>query len=252
VTRGNQHRIDPAKKQAEQSMLLARIGRIVMAVLLLAGFSGGAWWLNRTLVVSEWTVTAPEPIKQAIESRLQAMQVRDFLHTRPGALREQWLGEIPDMDDVQIVRQLPHAMRITAVARTPAALWQDEQNRLHLFDSNGHVYRMLAKDESPDLPLLRVREEQLPAMHRLLQALLAQQVHTLSELSEIHAGSNDWKLYFSRGAAWLLPQHADEKITIDAMVSLLSQPRWRQGQWSVDTRIESRWFIRPAGHGGII
>jgi len=251
MTRGNQHRTDPAVKRAEQRRMLARIARILVTVLLFAGVVGGGWWLNRTLTVSEWTVTAPEPIKQAIESRLQAMNNRDFLHTRPAALREQWLIEIPDMEDVQIVRHLPHAMQITALARKPAALWQDEQNRLHLFDSRGNAYRLLGKDESPDLPLLRVREEQLPAMHRLLQALAGQQVHKLSDLSEIHAGSGDWKLYFSRGSAWILWQR-DASGTIKSVALLLSQPRWRQGQWTVDTRIPSRWFIRPAGHGGII
>jgi len=249
--RGNQHRIDPAAKRAEHSLMLARTGRILVVLFMLAGFAGGGWWLNRTFSVSEWSVTAPAPIKQAIENSMRAMAERDFLHTRPASLRQQWLEQIPDMEDVQIVRQLPHAIQITAVARKPAALWQDEQNRLHLFDSTGHAYRLLGKGESPDLPLLRVREEQLPAIHRLLQALAGQQVHKLSELSEIHAGSNDWKLYFSRGATWILPQQSEQQ-TIQFMAALLSQPRWRQGQWSVDTRIQSRWFIRPAGRGGII
>jgi len=251
MTRGNQHRIDPAVTRAKYSLILARIGHILFSMLLLVGFGGGAYWLNRTLSVNEWTITAPAPIKQAIESRLLTMHTRDFLHTRPSSLRQQWLKQIPDMEDVQIERQLPHAMRITAVARTPEALWQDAQNRLHLVDSHGYAYRLLGKDESPDLPLLRVREEQLPAMHRLLLALAGQHVHKSGELSEIHAGSHDWELYFSHGAAWVLPQQDDQNM-IQSIASLLSQPRWRQRQWSVDTRIQSRWFIRPAGHGGVI
>ncbi|MDX8404879.1 MAG: cell division protein FtsQ/DivIB [Mariprofundus sp.] len=249
--RDNQHRIDPALKKAQQQRIFGLIGRLFVGLAVIAVMAGGSWWLNQTMTLNAWTITAPSAIKLAIEDRLQAMQERDFLHTRPASLRQQWLTQIPDMEDVQIERQLPHAMRISAMARTPAALWQDEQNRLHLFDNRGHVYRLLGRGESPDLPLLRVHEEQLPAIHKLLQILSGQQVHGLDALSEIHALDHAWKLYFSRGAVWVLAQK-NEQQTIGSIASLLTQPRWRQGQWTVDTRMQSRWFIRPAGRGGVI
>ncbi|TLS68258.1 hypothetical protein FE236_04810 [Mariprofundus erugo] len=251
MTRNNQHRVDPAVKRAARLQLLARVARMVAVVVVTAGAAQGVVWLNGTLSVSEWNVTAPESIRHEIESRLQAMDQRDFLSTRPELLRQRWLEQIPDMEEVQISRVLPHRLQVTAIARTPEALWQDEQDRVHLLDSHGYAYRLLARGESPDLPLLRVREEQLPAAHRLLAVLSRDSAERLAALSEIHAGGNHWKLYFARGAAWLLPQKQEEKY-ITAVAAQLAQPRWRTGQWSVDARIQSRWFIRPAGHEGVI
>jgi len=207
--------------------------------------------LNQKFSVTEWQVSAPEPIKMAIEKRLQDMESHDFLHTRPALLRSRWLQQIPDMQDVQIVRLLPHSLQVQAVARVAAAIWQDEQGRLHLFDTHGQVYRPLARGESPDLPLLRVHEEQLSVVHGLLLALSQPDVDRVRSLSEIYAGDGYWRLYFTRGVAWMLPQRDEQKL-VTAVSSLLAQPRWRQGVWSVDARIESRWFIRPAGHGSVI
>lgn len=251
MTRNNQHRVDPAVRRAARLRLLARLARMVAVVVVVAGAGEGMMWLNQSLSVSEWRVTAPESIRRAIEEQLQTMEHRDFLATRPELLRQHWLEQIPDMEEVQISRVLPHRLQVTAIARTPEALWQDEQDRLHLLDSHGYAYRLLARGESPDLPLLRVREEQLPAAHQLLTVLARDATAMLAALSEIHAGSDHWKLYFSRGAAWLLPQKQEEKY-ITAVAAQLAQPRWRTGQWSVDARIQSRWFIRPAGHEGVI
>jgi len=221
----------------------------VVMVIIVAGFAGR--WLNQTLSVKSWVIDAPAPIRQALEKQMASLQQRDFLHTSPGLLREQWLERIPDMLDVQIERKLPHALHIHAQARTPLALWQDARNQLHLMDSFGHAYRLLREGESPDLPLLRVRESLLPATHRLLAVLAEHSVHRLHALSEIHAGTDDWKLYFSHGVAWSLAQKQEQQ-TIHKLARLMAGPRWQQGKWSVDTRMESRWFIRPAGRGGII
>ncbi|MDQ6993109.1 MAG: hypothetical protein Q9M31_06500 [Mariprofundus sp.] len=247
--RSNQRRSDPAVKKARHYYFMARFGHVLLALLLLAASAGGVLWLNQNLAVRQWSVEAPEPIKGLIEARMQAMLDRSFMQTRPGLLRQQWLDQIADMQEVQIVRQLPHTLQITARARRPVALWQDSQNRVHLFDSRGTIYRLLARDESPDLPLLRLHQKQLPAAHKLLQ-LLAEQ-HKIEALSEISANSKYWRLYFSHGATWRLAQK-NVKQQISAMVNLLSQPRWRQGEWSVDTRIQNRWFIRPAARGGVI
>ena len=248
---GNQRRVDPAVQQRTRRESLLRIGRMLLLTLCVGASVAGMLWLNQAWRVQHWEIKAEAPIKQAIEAELQAMQNKDFLHTRPELLRQQWLARIPDMAAVRISRVLPDALYIQADARVPMALWQDEQNRLHLFDDQGTVYRLLRQGESPDLPLLRVSERQLVAVQQMLSALALHDEQRLPALSEIRASSRHWKLYFSHGARWLVPK-GNEAAVIDRIKAILQQPRWRQRHWRVDARLASRWFIRPAGHGGII
>ncbi|MDQ6981484.1 MAG: hypothetical protein Q9M08_00555 [Mariprofundus sp.] len=251
MSRVNQRRIDPAVQKEVRRRNLKRLGRVLMFGMLVSVMATSIIWLNQKWSIGSWEIKADAPLKAAIEAQLQAMPNRDFLSTRPDQLRELWLQRIPDLADVRITRILPDRLRIQADARLPVALWQDEQSRLHLFDGHGNVYRLLKKGESPDLPLLRIPEEQLDAARKMIVALAQHDVQKLSGLSEIRAGSRHWKIYFSRGVRWLIPQ-GDEGSMIERIKSLLQQPRWRNRYWRVDARLSSRWFIRPAGHGGII
>jgi len=251
MSRANQRRIDPAIRKQAHRRSLKRIGRVIMFAVMIGASSAGAVWLNQQWSVRHWQIKAEAPIKMAIEAQLKAMPVRDFLSTRPELLREQWLQRIPDLAAVRITRILPDRLKIQADARVPTALWQDEQSRLHLFDAQGHAYRLLRKGESPDLPLLRLPAEQLAAVQHMLTALAQTDASSMSALSEIRAGNGHWQIYFNRGVTWLIPQ-SDEVAVIDRITSFLKQPRWRHRHWRVDARLASRWFIRPAGHGGII
>jgi len=251
MSRVNQHRIDPAVQKEARRRSLKRIGRVLMFGVLVSVMTTSVVWLNQKWSVGSWEIEADVLLKAAIEAQLQAMPNRDFLSTRPDLLRELWLQRIPDLADVRITRILPDKLRIQADARVPVALWQDRQSHLHLFDRHGNVYRLLKKGESPDLPLLRIPEEQLGAARKIIGALAQRDVQKLSGLSEIRAGSRHWQIYFSRGVTWLIPQ-GDEGSMIKRIKSLLKQPRWRNRYWRVDARLASRWFIRPAGHGGVI
>lgn len=251
MSRANQRRIDPAIQKEARQRSLKRIGRILALGVMAGVMTTSAVWLNQKWSVESWEIKGDALLKSAIEAQLQAMPNRDFLSTRPDFLREQWLQRIPDLADVRITRILPDRLRIQADARVPVALWQDGQSRLHLFDSHGNVYRLLKKGESPDLPLLRIPEDKLDAARAMMVALEQSEVQKQSDLSEIRAGSRHWKIYFSRGVKWLIPQ-GDEGPMIERIKSLLQQPRWRHRFWRVDARLASRWFIRPAGHGGVI
>jgi len=250
-SRTNQRRIDPAIRKEAQRRSLKRMSRVLMFVVIIAASGGSAAWLNQKWSVKHWEVKAETPIRLAIESQLKHMSSRDFLSTRPELLRRQWLQHIPDLDAVRITRILPDRLQIQADARVPVALWQDEQSRLHLFDAEGHVYRLLRRGESPDLPLLRVPASQLSDVQKMLAALVQNDVSPLSALSEIRASSGHWKIYFNRGVSWLIPQ-SNAGAVIDRIILFLKQPRWRHRYWRVDARLASRWFIRPAGHGGVI
>jgi len=236
-------------KKESQRRSLRRMGRALSLVVVLAALGSSALWLNEKWSTRVWEVSADEPIKVAIEAQLAAMPNKDFISMRPDRLRQQWLQSIPDLEAVRISRILPDRMRIQADARVPTALWQDEQGQLHLFDELGVAYRLLSKGESPDLPLLRVNQEQLPQAKRMLDAIAHD--NKLASLSEIRASNQYWQIYFSRGVSWLIPQ-SNEVQVINHINRFMQQPRWHQRHWRVDARLQSRWFIRPAGQGGVI
>jgi len=249
--RTNQRRTDPAIQKEAQRRSLKRMGRVLMFAVVIAVIGGGAAWLNQKWSVRHWEIKAETPIRVAIESQMKNMPSRDFLSTRPELLRRQWLQHIPDLAAVSITRILPGRLQIQADARVPVALWQDEQSRLHLFDATGHVYRLLRRGESPDLPLLRVPASQLSDVQKILETLAQNDASPLSALSEIRASGGDWQIYFNRGVSWMIPQ-SNAGAVIDRIILFLKQPRWRHRYWRVDARLASRWFIRPVGHGGVI
>jgi len=251
MTRSNQRRIDPEARKQSRRHRLKQLGRGLLFGSCMLALVACSVWLNQQWSVEHWEIKAEAPIKAAIEAQLKAMPNRDFLHTRPDILRQTWLQQIPDMAAVRISRVLPDALFIQADARVPTALWQDEQNQLHLFDDQGNAYRLLHEGESPDLPLLRVGAEQLVAAQQMLTALALHDEQQLPVLSEIRVSGGHWKLYFSHGVSWLIPR-GQEIAVIDRIKSLMKQKRWQHRYWRVDARLASRWFIRPAGHGGVI
>jgi len=251
MNRANQRRIDPVVQKEARHRSLQRIGRVLMFGIVVTVSVSSAIWLNQKWSVTDWDIQADAPIKLAIEAQLKRMDSRDFLSTRPDLLRQQWLQRIPDMAAVRITRILPNRLTIQADARVPAALWQDEQSRLHLIDAQGDDYRLLRKGESPDLPLLRIPAQQLAAAHIVLATLAREDIQRYAALSEIRAGNSHWQIYFSRGVSWLIPQPGVSR-EIHQISSLLKHPRWKGRHWRVDARLASRWFIRPAGHGGVI
>ncbi len=249
--RSNQRRTKPEVKKASQRLSLQRMGRILMLIVALGLTTSSALWLNEKWSTKAWDIAADAPIKAAIEAQLAAMPKKDFISMQPDHLRQQWLNNIPDLEAVRITRILPDRMRIQADARVPTALWQDEQGQLHLFDELGVAYRLLNKGESPDLPLLRVNQDQLAQVKRILDAIAQQGSNKLASLSEIRASNQYWQIYFSRGVSWLIPQSNEVKV-INHINRFMQQPRWLNRHWRVDARLQSRWFIRPAGHGGVI
>jgi len=251
VSRVNQRRSDPAVQKEARRRSLRRMGRVLVFGMVVTMAAVSAVWLNQKWSVAHWDIKADASLKAAIAAQLKAMPNRDFLSTRPDLLRQQWLQRIPDLAAVRIRRILPDSLQIQADARVPMALWQDEQSRLHLFDAQGHAYRLLRKGESPDLPLLRMPEAQLAAAHSMLATLARKDMKQFNALSEIRAGNRHWQIYFSRGVTWLVPQ-GNEGASINHIITLLKQPRWKNRHWRVDARLASRWFIRPPRHGGVI
>ncbi len=251
MSRSNQRRTNPELNKQSRQRNFKRIGRMLMFAVMLAFTLSSTLWLNERWSTKHWDIVADAGIKSAIEAQLAAMPAKDFISMQPDLLRRQWLANIPDLEAVRITRILPDQMRIEADARVPTALWQDEQGQLHLFDELGVAYRLLNKGESPDLPLLRVNQDELADVKQMLDAIAQQGDNKLASLSEIRTANQHWQIYFSRGVSWLIPQ-SNEVNVINHINNFMQQPRWSKRYWRIDARLQSRWFVRPAGHGGVI
>jgi len=251
VSRGNQRRIKPEEIQAARFKFRRRLAGVFLSSIVLSATLFGGWWLNESMSVRQWKIDASPSLKQAIKKQLEAMPSHDFLHTQPFLLRQQWLAAIPDMAEVQVSRILPDSLHIQAQPRVPMALWQDENNVIYLLDSYAVAYRPLRKGESPDLPLLRLDRAKLASAFSLLLSLQQFDTAKMTDLSEIRISAQNWQVYFSRGESWLLPQGKENSV-IRRLTRILKEPRWQYRSWRIDARAQSRWFIRPAKHGGII
>ncbi len=251
MSRRNQHRISAEQRRTSRQRFWRHLRRCMLAGLVIVGSGAGLWWLNDVLAVSSWSIRGKANLKAAIEKQLAAMPDKSYLHTRPGVLHDAWLAAIPDMAEVQISRILPDTLHITAQARIPIALWQDEAGVIYLVDEKGKAYRKLARGESPDLPMLRIASQELAQAHTLLTELKKLQVRDLNSLSEVRSADAAWLVYFRKGERWLIPQQR-EAIVFRQLNTLLAQPRWRARSWRIDARTTSRWFIRPAKHEGVI
>ncbi len=247
----NRRRADPAVKRLKHRKMPMIAGRFVTVLMGGVLLLGAMLWINDRMVVRSWHIDGDPMLSHAVDAALQSMSMKDLVDTDVDQLAQVWLQNMADMERVDVMRILPDKLNIRVYARVPVALWQDARGHLHLFDRQGEVYRLLGEKESPDLPLLRVSKEDLPAAHRLLKRLQQQKLVAWSSLSEVRSGEQYWQLYFSKGASWMLPFGKEDQV-MKQVVTLLKQPRWRDRQWKVDARLSSRWFIRPARHGGVI
>ncbi|PCI44955.1 MAG: hypothetical protein COB41_02950 [Proteobacteria bacterium] len=225
-------------------------------VLLTAALSG-LWTFNQSLSIKHWNIYAAAPLKADIEHALKAMKSLDFWHSRPALLRTQLLQSVPDLADIQIQRQLPNSLIIHVTPRQAIALWfkknqENKQGQLYLVDEHGIAYRARKHGESSDLPVLRMQQEQLTAACQWLATLKKEQPQWFARSSELFASHDGWKLNLVAGQQWQIPFGPRGLKNISQLNNILQQPRWHAGNWRIDTRLENRWFLRPATHEGVI
>jgi len=227
-----------------------------MSVVLLAGMILGLWSLNQSLCIKQWNIYASNPLKSDIENALNHMDKLDFWHARPALLRENLLNKLPDLADLQIQRQLPSTLIIHTTPRQAIALWLNTKNSKHqqwyLVDEHGFAYRALKHGEASDLPVLRMQQKHLVAACQWLATLKNEQPQWFSRSSELFALNTGWKLNLSAGQQWQIPFGPRGLKNISQLSNILAQPRWHAGNWRIDTRLENRWFLRPATHEGVI
>lgn len=234
----------------------------VAGLLLFTSTIAGLWLANQKLSIKHWDIYASTTLKKNISQVLSNMETLDFWHSRPALLHEQLLNRIPDLADVQIQRQLPDTLVIHTTPRQAIALWlnkhkinktaKEKQAQLYLVDEHGIAYRALKHGEFSDLPVLRMQEDHLIAACQWLTVLKKEQPQWFARSSELFALPTGWKLNLAAGQQWQIPFGTRGLKNISQLSNILQQPRWHTGNWRIDTRLENRWFLRPATHEGVI
>lgn len=252
MIRNNQRKENPEAKRQNRRKWLGRLGMLSALLTVTAAVGGTLYWLNDTMRVTHWQVEGPEKLQAAIDIELtQQKGELDFIHAWPAHLRSELLADNPDLADIQIVRHLPDRLELRAIPRNSVALWQ-HGDKVWLVDDTGLAYRPIhTGQESPDLPLLRVDQQQLKESTDLLALLASFNPNLLDRLSELRASDETWRLIFNRGEMWLLPRH-DTARQMARLTALLAKPRWQNRAWRVDARSAERWYLRPARHEGVI
>jgi len=227
--------------------------RIGMWAIVIVALIGGGRWLNQAMTVNTWKINGvSEALELDIEKQLEAMRPLDLVKAWPPSLRAAILAKVPDIAALNISRQLPNRLIIQATARVPLALWQNADGGVLLVDGHGTPYRALRAGEAIDLPLLRVAEDELPESTGLLVALKQQDTVRYSHLSEWIAEPQGWRLNFERGRSWQLPRGTEAVPRIRGILALMQNKRWQHGDWRIDARAGSRWFIRKSKSGGMV
>ncbi len=253
MSRLNRRRKTAQRKALRLKPLLHRLMQ-GMAVLAVGGLLAvGVWSLNQALSVKSWQISGvSEPLEIAMEKQLNTMAPLDLLHAWPSRLRRQLLDNVPDLAEVNIARRLPDRLIIQATPRLPVALWQGAEGEVLLVDGHGEAYRALRAGEMLDLPLLRVAQTEIRESVALLLALKQKDVARYANLSEWLAAADGWRLNFERGRYWLLPRGVEAMPRMQDVLALMQEKRWQSGDWRVDARAATRWFIRKSKLGGMV
>jgi len=113
-------------------------------------------------------------------------------------------------------------------------------------------YRALRHGEELDLPLLRTSQASLGDAVHILLAMKRESASRYEHLSELMGEGGSWRLNFERGQSWLLPVGSIGDQRMRELIVLMQQKRWRGGNWRVDARLPTRWFIRKSKMGGMV
>lgn len=252
MSRANRRRTPPRFAGMGRRVLHATAHALTIALLIVL-VGGTGWELNRSLVVRTWQIHGvPEGMQDAIGEQLNQMQPLDLWHAWPSRLQADLLQHLPDLAEVNITRILPDRLEITATMRQPVALWRSKQATVQLVDGQGVAYRPLKAGEMLDLPLLRMPGDDLQEGATLLLRLKQMDAARYARLSELLAEDGGWRLNFDQGRCWLLPRGAQAEPRMQQVLALLHKDPWKEGDWRIDARAASRWFIRKSKSGGMV
>lgn len=182
----------------------------------------------------------------ALDQDSMAMPLVDVEATRARLLRFGWV------QDARVSRRLPDTLVVDIVERTPAAVWQHNQ-QLSLVDRDGVVLEPVPVDGMPDLPLVIG-----PAANRqtlALKELLTAAPHLEPQLAgATWVGGRRWDLRFHSGEVLALPEGretAQKALTRFARMDKMTQLLGR-GLVRFDMRIPGKFIVRVSSEPGSV
>ena len=182
----------------------------------------------------------------ALDQESMAMPLVDLEATRARLLRFGWV------QDARISRRLPDTLVVDIVERTPAAVWQHNQ-QLSLIDRDGVVLEAVPIDGMPDLPLVIGPAANRQAM--MLEQLLASAPHLKPMLAgATWVGARRWDLRFQSGETLALPEgreRAQKALTHFARMDKMTQLLGR-GLVRFDMRVPGKFIVRVSSEPGSI
>jgi cell division protein FtsQ len=222
----------PAKAERASGAALGEAGFTVSGYQIV-----GLRHMNRALVDGVVTDELRHAAELAGNSKAPQALV-DVAAIRERLLKFGWVK------DARVSRRLPDTLVIDIVERTPAALWQN-QNQLALVDSEGVMLDRVPVDKMPDLPLLIG-----PGANGETQALqkLMDQVPTLKPqlASATWVGGRRWDLNFQSGETVALPEGESAAQTALVKFARLDKSAGLLGRGIVrfDLRVPDKMIVR--------
>jgi cell division protein FtsQ len=176
----------------------------------------------------------------ALDQKSMAMPLVDVADVRSRLLKFGWIK------DARVSRRFPDTLVVDIVERTPAALWQSNQ-QLALIDADGVVIDRVPVDKMPDLPLLigpgaNFRERQLNELLAAVPTLKPQLV------SATWIGGRRWDLNFQTGETIALPEGKQQAKTALTRFAELDKSTGMLGRGLVrfDLRLPDKMIVRLA------
>jgi len=182
----------------------------------------------------------------ALDQPSMAMPLVDLDATRERLLRFGWVEE------ARVSRRLPDTLVVDIVERTPAAIWQHNQ-QLTLIDRMGVPLEPVRLEAMPDLPLVIGPAANTHATE--LNELVAAVPHLKPQLAgATWIGGRRWDLRFQSGEVLALPEGKEtaEKALVqfarmDKMTQLLGR-----GLVRFDMRVPGKFIVRVSSQPGTI
>lgn len=223
---------------------------IAFRVPQLAGLAAGeaignaGFTMRRVEIKGAQRVSRLDIYNAAFDQPSMAMPLIDLEATRQRLLGFAWIKE------VRVHRRLPDTLVVDVVERTPAAIWQRDQ-QLSLIDSEGVVLEPVRIDAMPDLPLVIG-----PGANRhlgLLDALLAATPHLRPQVAGASwVGGRRWDVRFQTGEVLALPEGDGEARRAILNFARMDQQTQLLGRGFVrfDMRIPGRFIVRVSREPG--
>ncbi|HEX8444534.1 MAG TPA: cell division protein FtsQ/DivIB [Allosphingosinicella sp.] len=182
----------------------------------------------------------------AASQQSMAMPLVDLELTRERLLRLGWVRE------ARVSRRWPDTLVVDIVERTPAAIWQHNQ-QLTLIDRDGVVLEPVKLDAMPDLPLVigPAANQHTTDLTRLLTA--APQLKPMLA-GATWVGGRRWDLRFHSGEVLALPEgeeSAEKALVYFARMDKLTQLLGK-GLVRFDMRIPGKFIVRVSSEPGSV